>query len=474
VFIKITKILTKIILYSIVGLLLIAVLGALTLRSSYVQTRLAQYYAPKISKSLGYPIEIDKVTIRFFDEATLEGVRVKDYQGHQMIDIQKLDVDFQLKSLLQDSVQTKLDYVRLYRPVVGLVTDKKGDLNIDEFIRRINKLTASKTPQPYKKPTPFIINDADIVEGVFSMNDETEPFMNDRKSFDHYHFTLHELNAHLKNFTLIRDTVSFHTVLKAYDRSSDFRIKTLKTNFLICDKQMRFDELLLKVNNSIIRNKITMSFNSQKDFKKWNAKVVMRADFDSSIVVANDIARFVNDMYNYKDTYYLNGKFEGTVNEFKLQKFDLYFGNNSKLKGDFHFKGLPNIPTTKMDFTMRKSYVQVNDLQKYIGKEAVSAIEKFGHIGFDGTFKGTTSNFKTTGLLDSDLGKVDADVAMVLSPNSANSTYKGIIKVENFKLAQLIEDAGSLGDLTLSGKIEGKGFSIKEAILNFDGTIKQL
>ena len=79
---------------------MLAVLGSLALRSSYLQTKIAQYYAPKISKALGYPIEIDKVTIRFFDEATLEGVRVKDYQNHQMIDIEKLDLDFQLKSLL--------------------------------------------------------------------------------------------------------------------------------------------------------------------------------------------------------------------------------------------------------------------------------------------------------------------------------------------------------------------------------------
>ncbi|MET3125051.1 hypothetical protein ABID42_000139 [Arcicella rosea] len=464
---------TKIILYTVVGLLLLAVLGSLALRSSYLQTKIAQYYAPKISKALGYPIEIDKVTIRFFDEATLEGVRVKDYQNHQMIDIEKLDLDFQLKSLLQDSLKTKLDYVRLYHPKVGLVTDKKGDLNIDEFIRRINRLTASK-PDPKHKPTPFIIGEADIVEGIFSMNDESEPYMNDRKSFDHYHFKLHELNAHLKNFTLIRDTVTFQTTLKAYDRSSDLRIKTLKTHFLISDTQMRFDGLLLKVNNSVVRNNIVMSFRSQKDFKHWNAKVRMRANFDSTVVAANDIARFVNDMYQYKEIYYLNGKFDGTVNDFKLQNFDLYFGEKSKLRGDFAFKGLPNIPKTDMNFNMRKSYVLVTDLEKYIGKDPVKAIEKFGHITFDGTFKGSTSNFKTTGLLTSDLGKSDVDVAMVLKPNEANSTYKGSLKLEDFKLGKLLENAGSLGDISLSGKIEGVGFSMKNASLNFDGTVKQI
>jgi TamB, inner membrane protein subunit of TAM complex len=481
---KISKILIKTILYSVIGLLLLAVLAVFLGRSSYVQTRLAQHYAPIISEKLGYLIEIDKITLRFMDEATLEGVRVKDYQGNQMLDIERLDVDFDAGRLLNltvpllgvegDSTKTRLDYVRLYHPVVKLVTDKNGDLNIDEFIRRINKLTASPNPKPKTtKPVPFIITEADIVDAVFSMDDEAEPYMHDPKSFDHYHFKLNDFNAHLNDFTIIRDTVAFRTTLRAYDKASDFRIKTLKTNFLISDTQMRFDDLLLRVNNTVVRNKIKMSFKTQKDFKYWNSRVRMQADFDSSFIVTNDIARIVNSMYQFKDSYYLNGKFDGTVNDFKLQNFDLYFGKKSKLHGDFAFKGLPSIPKTMMDLKMRKSYVNISDLEKYIGKDVGKTLEKFGHVMFDGTFKGTTTNFKTTGLMESELGKVDVDLAMILKPNSANSSYDGSLKLNNFKLSKLIEDAETFGDLTLSGKVKGQGLSIKNAVLDFDGTVNQ-
>jgi len=481
---KISKILTKIVLYSIVGLLLLAVLLVFLGRNSYIQTRLAQYYAPKISEKLGYPIEIDKVTLRFFDEATLEGVRVRDYQGTQMLNIEKLEVNLDAGRFLNltipslgfkgDSTKTRLDYVRLYHPMVRIVTDKKGDVNIDEFIRRINKLLASPTPKPVNsKPTPFIISEADIVDGILVMDDQTEKYMNDPKSFDHFHFKLDALNAHINDFTLIRDTVSFRTTLRAYDKASDFKIRTLKTNFLISDTQMRFDDLLLRVNNTVIRNKITMSFKSQKDFKYWNSRVRMQANFDSSVVYTNDIGRIVNEVYQYNDIYYLNGKFDGTVNDFKLHNFELYFGKKSKLKGDFVFRGLPIVPKTLMDLEMHNSYLQVADLEKYIGKDVTKTLEKFGHVMFDGTFKGTTSDFKTTGLMESDLGKVDVDLAMILKANSANSSYDGILKLDNFKLNRILEDTESFGDLTLSGKIKGKGLSIKSAILDFNGTVNQ-
>jgi hypothetical protein len=69
---------------------------------------------------------------------------------------------------------------------------------------------------------------------------------------------------------------------------------------------------------------------------------------------------------------------------------------------------------------------------------------------------------------------VDVDLAMGLKPNSANTTYDGTLKLDNFKLSKLIEDASAFGDLTLSGKVKGKGLSIEDAILDFDGTVKQL
>lgn len=475
---KFFKILTKTILYSIVGVLLLAVLGIVLLRTSPVQTKLAQYFAPIISEKLGYPIRIGKVHLKFFDEVTLESVRVDDPAGFKMINIEKLDVNFKLKNLT-DSVNLNLDYARLYHPKIVLVIDKKtGLLNIDEFIRRINVLTAPEIPKKHPKNYRgqlFTIDEAEIVDGIFSFNDQQIEPMNDKKSFDHNHFTFHELNTNIKNFLLIKDTVSLQTVnFRGYDKMSDTRIRKLNTRFLISDTQMRFDDLLLQFNNSVLKNQVYMSFRSQKDFKHWNELVRMRANFDSTVVRSEDLGRFVNDMYGFKGVYHLNGHFDGTVNDFKLKDFELYFGKKSKLNGDFAFKGLPDIPKTVMDLNMKKSYFEVADLEIFIGKDPTAAISKFGHVSFDGTFNGTPSNFKTKGILLSDLGTVDADVTMKLEKNSSKSLYDGKVTLTDFKLGKVLESDEIVGNVDMSGNIIGKGFSVKDAVLNFDGSIRQL
>jgi len=51
----------------------------------------------------------------------------------------------------------------------------------------------------------------------------------------------------------------------------------------------------------------------------------------------------------------LKGALSGTVAKLNLKKFELGFGTKSVLRGDFGFKGLPDVDKTDMDFMMRSS-----------------------------------------------------------------------------------------------------------------------
>ncbi|MBP6410559.1 MAG: translocation/assembly module TamB domain-containing protein [Pseudarcicella sp.] len=474
-FFKSVSILIKTILYTILVLMFLLTTAALLIRTSPVQTKLVNYLSPKLSKKLGYLVSIDNVYLKFFDEITLKGVRVDDPNGYKMLEIASLDVDFKMKNIL-DTNNLNIDYIKLDHPKIKLIVDKKtGILNMDLFISRIDKLLAPKVPKKrpknYQAPL-FTIDEADIVNGIFSFDDQQITHFEDKKHFDQAHFKLEEFNVKLKDFLVVRDTISFEAIrLRGVDYASNTRVKTLSTKFLLSKNQMRFDDLTLKFNKSVLRNSLSMNFDSQKDFSHWNSKVKMHARFDSTVLYAEDLGRFVKSMYNYPGVYYLNGKLDGTVNDLKFKDFDLYFGKKSKLRGDFHFKGLPDISKTMMDLKMNKSYVDVADLTVFIGKNATKNLEKFGKISFDGVFKGTTTKFYTKGILISDLGKVDTDITMNLNENSSKSSYNGRIALNNFKLGKLFENQEMLENIEMSGKVAGTGFSMKDAVLDFDGNI---
>jgi TamB, inner membrane protein subunit of TAM complex len=470
---KYVKIISKSIAYPLLLLMMVAVALLLALRTSYVQTRLAQYFTQEFSQKLGYPIYVDRVEVLFFDRILLRKVQVKDPNGQRMIDMERLEVDFNLEHL-QDSTRTLLDHAQLYKPFVRLIIDQKGDMNLDRFIYRINQLTASPEPRPKnQKSKPFVLSEAEIVDGYVSLNDLRKP--KDPEVFDLNHFDFYELNAKIRNFTTVADTVSLEAdELRFLDKKDKLRVHNLKTRFLISDRQMRFDQLFFKFNDSWIRNRAVFSFRSQDDFGDWNRLVNMSLTLDSSRVTAADLGIFVSSMRAYRDTYTLNGTLSGTVDNLTFNRAQVYFGKQSQLRGDFWFKGLPYVDKTQMNLAAQNTIFEPEDLRQYIGSGPTDKITKFGRTTFDGSFVGDIRQFQTKGVLLSDLGKVVADLTMDLKSQSANSSYIGDLTLEQFRLGKFLESEKTLQGITMSGKIKGQGFSLADASLILDGKIEKI
>ncbi len=494
---------------SLFGLILLVVmlLAALilALRLPSVQTRLVQTVADSVSHRLGYPVHIGGVRYRWFDELALDGVSLRDPQQRPMINVDRLDVNFKLGNFLAPfptdsftvfgytvryknytklafSNSIPLDRVRLVRPSVALVVNPRtGDLNIDEFIAKIDSLTAPKTPNPHPGPDPpFTIDQAIVENGTFRYDDPRTAALNRRGTFDYNHFRINELNADLANFLLVADTVAFQADnLRGYDPVAGLRIRELDTKFFFSKKQMRFDDLLARVNRSVIRRSVVFLYGHRRELGDFNEKVRILADLDSTVVYSEDLARFSRPLYDYRDVWRASGHMDGLVRDFRFTNARLFFGKESRAFGTVAFRGLPDFETSTMDFDLRKSSATVADLQQYVGKSTATAIAKFLPVRFDVAFTGRYNDFHTKGVFLTPLGRAEPDLTMKLArrgyaSKTANSTYRGHLKLVDFDLGKLIGDPRLLQKTDLAGRVEGRGFALDDAVLNFDGYVARL
>ena len=440
------------------------------------QTLLARYFSPKIEQSIGYPLTFERIQFKFFDELSLWDVQVKDPWGKEMIKIKQLDVNFNLSDLLLRGNKPTMEFARLVQPKVHLIFDKQdGKMNMDEFIVRLTKwLSDPNTP----KNTPsalFKIKDVDVLDGQFLLDDDQVKNQSSPKNFDISHFSLVNINSKVHDFWVYGDTIALQTIgFKAIDPMTKFKVHRLDTKFLICEKQMRFDQLSLFFNQSWIGNKVTMDYKNFKALQDWNHKVVMRADFKGAKVQGSDLGRFVNAMYDYPGIYRLQGALAGTVTNLKLKKFTLGFGQKSALRGEFSFKGLPAIDKTMMNMKMSSSVFQPNDLAIFISKSAAQKMKILGTVNFTGSFDGTNKNFSTLGKLQTGLGYLEAKFKMSLNDSMSTSAYDGNINLKKFKLGKLLDLQEYLGTIDLSGHVKGTGFSNKSAKVDFDGNISEI
>lgn len=475
--VKYLKIFVKTILYGLLGIFLLIFASILLLRAPINQNLLANYLTPKVEKAIGYPVKMQGIQVKFFDEVSITGLEVKDPWGAKMIQIEQLDMNFSISHLFLQPGKPSLDYARLTRPNVHLIFEKKsGKMNIEEFILRLENWISGGVKTPKKGPSSlFTIPEAEVIDGSFTLDDNNRVSEATRRHFDISHFTLAKVYTKVKNFYIKNDTLGLQAIgLRTKDPLTGFDVKSLNTVFMISDRQMRFDQLDLRFNDSRVTKKFVVNYRDMSSMTRWITDVDMQADITGATVKGEDLGRFVEAMYEYKGMYRLVGSLRGTVANLNLKKFELGFGAKSVLKGDFGFKGLPDVDKTEMDFKMQSSLFYPQDLGPYITKSAAENMVILGPVAFDGLFKGNNRVFRTAGKLKTGLGYVEADVKMNLQDSMAFSRYDGNIKLQRFKLGKLLGMEPVLGTLDAEGHLKGSGFAKKSANIDFDGKVSEI
>ncbi len=471
----------KTLLYLVLTVLGLALGILLSLQLPAVQTRLAQKGATWLSEKLLFPVAIQGVSIKWFDSLTLEGVRITDREGQPMITVGRLDANYNLKNLLDSSAHNlHLDEVVLYKPDVRMIKHlTNGDTNLDDFIARIEELTADPTkPSVPNQNVPFTISHIHLVDGAYTLEDPREPFLRDPKSFDYNHFTLHKLNAEVHNFLVLGDTIAFEAKgLSGIDRDTRIKIRQLDTRFLYCNTKMELGRLYARIGNSIIRNELTFLYDKPSAFGDFNRRVFIQARFRDSKVESTDLGFFSDYLRGLNETWLLTGNFLGTVNDFRLQQTDLRFGPNgrSRLTGDIAWKGLPDMANTTVNFAFTPSVVNMADIRQYYPDSSFNrTIQKLGTASFDARFVGTFDDFKTNGHFQTAIGTVTGDLALKLADKSDQTTYTANLKGENLDLGQLINQPDQFGKLDGKGRIVGQGTDLERASVDFNGQFDRL
>ncbi len=183
---------------------LVTAFGLLQLPS--VQTTLTSRFLRGFTKVSGYEITYDKFYLLWYDRLEIEGLRVLDPAKNIMIAAERLQINFELSTLLSHH-DINLDAATLHSGQVNLVTlpetDSTKDLNINLFIAEINKQFASSGGGG----TSPKINIGEIVldQSAFSYNNTDRDSI--RRGFDYYHFRIGVPDGEVEDFKVIGDTI---------------------------------------------------------------------------------------------------------------------------------------------------------------------------------------------------------------------------------------------------------------------------
>lgn len=461
----------KTILWATVILLLVIVILISAMQLPYIQTKAVQKLTVIISEKTGFSSSIEYVNIKWFDKVLLDNVVIKDTKNNRMIGVKELEIDFEIYSLF-DPENINLDELIINEAYINLIKNTEDkELNISLFIRNIRELLSSDKPK--KKKPVFSIDQVSLVNSRFSMNNPYKDSL--AVGFDYNHFIMDSLQVEIADFKAVADTLEMNVLhLEGFDPATNFTVDTLSTFYRLSRHAMEFNQLMLKANNSVLRDSVVFNYESTLGLSYFNDSVSIAAELENSVIYSKDLALFVPYFNQLEEYYTISGYFDGKVSKFTLKDFALSFGNNSNLKGSISFDGLPDVQETFIEGNLKESILNPADLRKYINEENYDRIEKFGEVSLFGQFIGFPNDFVANGTFFTDLGKIVSDINLKVGDNASRSYYSGNLATYNFELGELLDRQDLVQKIDMNGNINGSGFKIENADFNLRATISRL
>jgi hypothetical protein len=431
----------------------------------FVQTKIAQFATEKLNKKFGTHIAIDEIAITFFGGIKLKKVLVLDHHQDTLIYSKRISTSI-------------LDFKKL---VDGKLLF--GDLRLDKFYLQIKTYKGEKDTNLDLFVAAF--EDGKPASGKFLMKSKNV-YLNDsrfvmldynRMNAKDAEFT--KINAHLEDFKIKGPNVTSHIASLAFKDYRGIIVENLQADFTYTKRNILLKKLELTTQESFLKGDVTLKYNrNNHDFSDFNNKVQFDVSIDSAKLSTNDIRYFYNEL-GKNETFYLNSKIKGTLNNFYATRLLLIDQKNSVIKGDVNFKNL--FLHSPGDFYMKGKFSKIssnyNDLIKLLpnvlGKKLPTSLRKLGQFTYAGKAEVSQTYINTNFVMNTALGIIESDLKMEDIDNIDNAKYKGNLILDQFDVGAMINDK-SIGKVSLNLDIDGKGFTQKYLNTTFLGDVFQV
>ncbi|HLP10651.1 MAG TPA: translocation/assembly module TamB domain-containing protein [Flavobacteriales bacterium] len=448
----------------VIGLIIVL---AFAIKFYGFQTYLAQILAGYMSGELNAKVSIERVEIDLLKRVELKGLLVKDLRNDTILYAPSMKCVLQNYSVRKRYIQ--LNEITLTGPRIKIAKYKgEKDLNFQFIADYFDD--GPSDPNKKSKPWKISCSRIKVKGGNFSMDNFNKTYSKFGVDFDH--LGLFPLNVNLSEFKNYGDTTSLTIRNLSLIEKSGFILDTLNSKLKVTPSSLTFSPLRMKTPYSVIKSPyLTFSFNDFEDFDDFEAKVRMSSFISATTLNLGDLSYFAHELQGADQNILLNGKFEGTVDDFEATRFTFGYTPNTMIIGDFRIKDITHIKKAYFDLQIKKLKASQKDLAQFkippYGKEDYldlpDEVRNLGDIDYVGKFKGTLDEFSTSGNLLSSIGSATTDLNYKVNPETKQYAVNGKINLREFNVGTLLDD-NSLGKMTSTIDLTASGRDFKKTM----------
>lgn len=324
----------------------------------------------------------------------------------------------------------------------------------------------------------FHVEQLAIKGGDFKLDDNLKGKLGEQ-GFDPSHIKFKDVNLDFENL-FVNSVSEVEAKIVGGSLLSEDEILKVKTfecgHFKLGARRMTFEQLLIKTNKSIVKDKLVFKYRNINDFQTFKDKVILEGNLNRSKINIADLIYFAPPLQ--KNEYFanntttlidINGIVSGRINSLNTNEIDIRFGDQILLNGRMNSRNLSDVNNALLNLDLSQLSVSISTLSEIIpGFKAPANFYKLGRIRFNGRFDGYFQDFVAYGDLISDLGSANLDMRLDLKEGVENAQYSGKATLQNFDLATWSGN-DDFGRLEVEAEVkDGQGLRIESvnAIVN--------
>ena len=447
---------------------MLVMISVLSLQFPSVQTYLSKRIASFLEKELNANIRLDKVYFKPFTTFTLENFSITEYNGDTTLYTKELHAKLSLLQILENKIS--IESIKLEDAYLNYQIYKDSS-NFSKYIAYFNK--PKQEQKSKKKKLNLAIHRIELVNNKFKMVNHKYPAAQKGVNFN---------NLMLRDISGVIDQINVDSCITAriskltLKEKSGFHIKEISTFAHYSAKEMKFEDLLIRTNNSILKDYIAFQYKDIKDFSSFLTKVQVNANLKDSYVDSKDIEFFAPSLkYVQFFSNIKSANLKGTVSNITARKVEMSTGKLTHLIGDFTIKGLPNIKKTVFGFNLKELLTSADDIEYFVPKLTKGTkiklplqLHHLKQVKYQGSFVGLYNDFDVHGNWSTAAGSLMTQAHIAIKKLLE---YNGKLVAQNFNIGKVL-DQKNLNTSSFSLQLKGKGLSLEDLDVAFDAAIE--
>lgn len=345
-----------------------------------------------------------------------------------------------------------------------------------------SKMEKQSKAKGSSKPFCLTIFETQIKNGGLYKHETKSPLYVNH--FDAKNFNISGIDVAVKNLNYggINDIFANIENLSATFGQKDFQLKQLTIPaLLINDENINLFNFKIETAESILKDNISISYDSFEDLKRSVNNGYLQADLTDSEISLQEFAYFLPklkelDFYKKysKNKLSVNGVISGNLENIKGNKLQLNFADLLKFDGNFGIRNVTKKEELFLALKVQSLHSNVDFIKDIIpGFNPPDNFYTLGKFNFSGYFDGYLNDFVTDGKLVTEIGTADVDVKLNVKNGNENASYRGEINLIDFDLYKWSKGNKNLGKISFNAKVEdGKSLILKNASADIDAVVK--